>query len=250
VAVDWSGREEDHPPKALRDIFREIRAFNDTHPDRALAICTHVGESFGDKSLESAIRWVEEVAEMGAHRLGHAIALGVDPAMYGPHTRTEPVAERRDQIAHDLTHADDLRAAGVTVDHEALLAERAQLAPLPDDATVTVVYDDDRLAEVRRRQDVALARVRATGAVVEVCPTSNRRIAGITEPAHHPVHRFLAAGLPVVVASDDPGLFATTLADEIDWVCHHTGGGDDLRRTLDETAWRSRAEILSGRVPA
>ncbi len=248
VAVDWSGIEEGHPPKGLSDIFTEIRAFNDAHPERALAILAHVGESFTDKSLESAIRWVQEVAELGAHRLGHAIALGVDPAMYGPHTRTEPVAERRDQIAYDLTHFDGLLAAGVRVDHRALLAEQARLAPLADDAAVTVNYDEARLAEVRQRQDFAMKRVRATGAVIEVCPTSNRRIAGITEPAHHPVHRFLGAGLPVVVSSDDPGIFDITLADELDWVCHHTGGGEDLRHTLIEMAWQSRAERLSGRA--
>ncbi|GAA1982629.1 hypothetical protein [Amycolatopsis minnesotensis] len=39
------------------------------------------------------------------------------------------------------------------------------------------------------------------------------------------MHRFLSAGLPVVVSSDDPGIFGTTLAAELDWVCEQTGGG-------------------------
>lgn len=90
--------------------------------------------------------------------------------------------------------------------------------------------------------------VRSTGAVIEVCPTSNRRIGGIDDPAHHPVHRLVSTGLPVVVSSDDPGIFGTTLSDELDWVCEHTSGGVDLRRELLETAWNSRSEMLTGRV--
>lgn len=101
---------------------------------------------------------------------------------------------------------------------------------------------------MRRRQGYAIQRVRATGAVIEVCPTSNRRIGGITEPAHHPIHRFLAAGLPLVVATDDPGIFGITLADELDWVCQHTDQGAALRQQLIDTAWTSRSEVLSGRL--
>jgi adenosine/AMP deaminase-like protein len=245
TAVDFCFVEEGFPPKDKADFFAAVREFNDEHPDRALAILYHVGESFRDKSLESSVRWVHEAAELGANRLGHAIALGIDPAVFGPHTRTEPVGERRDQIAYDLAHADGLAAAGVKVDQAAL---RAELDRLPRKGTVPITYDDARLDEVRRRQDYAMSRIRYTAAVVEVCPTSNRRIGGITDPSHHPVHRFLAANLNVVVASDDPGIFGTTLHDELDWVCQQTGGGTELRRHLMSTAWHSRSEVLTGRA--
>ncbi|HEV7649899.1 MAG TPA: hypothetical protein VGP26_17265 [Actinophytocola sp.] len=244
TGVDFCHVEEGFPPKDKAEFFAAVRDFNAAHPHRALAILYHVGESFRDKSLESAVRWVQESAELGANRLGHAIALGIDPAVFGPHTRAEPVEERRDQIAYDLAHAAGLRAAGVAVDDAALRAEQARL---PRKGTVAVEYDAARLEEVRRRQVYAMSRVRAAGAVVEVCPTSNRRIGGITDPAHHPVHRFLAADLPVVVASDDPGIFGATLAGELDWVCAQTGGGAQLRRHLVATAWRSRSELLTGR---
>jgi adenosine deaminase len=92
-----------------------------------------------------------------------------------------------------------------------------------------------------------MARVRATGAIVEVCPTSNRLIGGISDPAHHPVHRFHAEGLPFVVSSDDPGIFGTTLSAELDWVCAQIGGGPELRSELLRRAWASRSEVLSGR---
>ena len=248
TGVDFCDVEEGYPPKDKADFFTEILTFNDANPDRALAILYHVGESFRDKSIESAIRWVQEAAELGAHRLGHAIALGVDPQHFGEHTRHESIGERRDQIDYDLKHMDGLRAAGVKVDETALRKERSELASRPDTESTQVTYDSSRLAEVRRRQDYAMSRVRATGAVIEVCPTSNRRIAGISDPSHHPIHRFLDVGLPTVVSSDDPGSLGTTLEQELDWVCQHTGGGDELGHHLIETAWRSRSEFLTGRV--
>ena len=135
------------------------------------------------------------------------------------------------------------------VDDDALHGEAQALARCGAGEAVDVVYDAVRLRELRGRQDVAIERVRAAGTVIEVCPTSNRRIGGITDPRHHPIHRFLAAGLPIVVSTDDPGTFDITLEDELDWVVHTTGRAD-VRDQLVETAWRSRAEVLSGRTTA
>lgn len=248
TGIDFSADEEPHPPKGKAEFFAAVREFNGAHPDRALAILYHVGESFRDKSLESAVRWVQQAAEFGAHRLGHAIALGVDPDVFGPHTRQETVAERLDQIAYDLDHCEGLRSAGVAVDRAALVAERAALDSRPADAVISIEYDRSRLDDVRRRQRYAMDRIAAIGSVIEVCPTSNRLIGGIEDPAHHPVHRFLDAGLRVIIGSDNPGILDTTLDAELDWVCRHTGGGAELRRELVETAWAGRSEILSGRA--
>jgi hypothetical protein len=247
TGVDFCFIEEGHPPADKAEFFAAVHDFNARHPERALAILYHVGESFRDKSLESSVRWVQQAAELGAHRLGHAIALGVDPACYGAHTRTESVRERRDQIAYDLLHAPELAAHGVIVDPVALVTEQRALEARADDDTVTHDYDDDRIDEVRRRQDYAMDRVTAAGAVVEVCPTSNRRIGDIADAAHHPVHRFLDRGVPVVVGSDDPGIFGTTLIDELDWVTAAAGLGEDGRRQLIANAWRYRSEVMVGR---
>ena len=91
-------------------------------------------------------------------------------------------------------------------------------------------------------------RVRASGAVIEVCPTSNRRIGGIVDEAHHPVHRFLERGLRIVVASDDPGILDTDLSSELDWVARVAGLDREQRDDLAAEGWHARSEALSGRT--
>jgi adenosine deaminase len=250
TGIDFCFLEEGFPPKDKAEFFRAVHEFNDRHPERALAILYHVGESFQDKSLESAIRWVQESAELGAHRLGHAIALGVDPAAFGAHERRETVAERRDQLRYDEKHAEGLRRHGVRIDLTTLSRERAGLVDRPGDSRLAIRYDEARLAEVRARQDYAMKCVRDTGAVIEVCPTSNRRIGDIEDAAHHPVHRFLANDLLFAVASDDPGIFDTTLEREIDWVAQQAQLETDQAEELGQRAWQYRSEVLTGRAPA
>ena len=185
TGIDFCNWEEGHPPKEKAALFGEVHEFNRRHRERAPTILYHVGESFQDKSLESAIRWVHEAAELGAHRLGHAIALGINPDAYGDHQRTESVSERLDQLRYDLKHAHGLQRSGIPVDEQAIVSEIAQMQALPGDTTLTISYDASRLEQIRRRQAFAAGRIREIGAVVEVCPTSNRRIAG-SQPGPSP----------------------------------------------------------------
>lgn len=249
TGVDFCNVEEGFPPKDKAEFFASLSDFNERHPERALAVLYHVGESFRDKSLESAVRWVQEAAELGADRLGHAIALGVDPECYGDHERSETVTERCDQIAYDQKHAADLRAQGVRIDEAALARELDTLRARRDDELVSIHYDAERRAEVRARQDYAMGRVRAVGAVVEVCPSSNVRIGDIGDPDHHPVHRLLEHGVRVVVSTDDPGIFDVTLDDELDWVVEAAGLSRADREDLVAESWRARSEVLTGRLP-
>lgn len=247
TAIDFCNVEEGYPPKDMVEFIDAVKTFNQQNPTQALAILYHVGESFNDKSIESAIRWVQEAAEMGAHRLGHAIALGVDPALYGEHARKELISERKDQIAYDLKYQAGLRECGVDINEDALNVELQKLAEQPDDSLIELQYDESAFDEIRRRQGYAIECVRTTGAVIEVCPTSNLRIGGITNPAHHPIHRFIAEDLPIVISTDDPGIFGITLEHELDWVAQNVKGGLEIRETLLGNAYKSRSELLSGR---
>lgn len=58
--------------------------------------------------------------------------------------------------------------------------------------------------------------------MIESCPTSNLRIGGVPDPTAHPIHRFLASGVNLAICADDPGIFDTSLAQEVDWVLTQT----------------------------
>ena len=226
VGLDFCFFEEGHPPRLTRSFFEQLRRDNDDDPDQALTVVYHVGEVFFDKSLESAVRWCHEAALLGSARLGHATALGLDPAVavgrQADAHQAEPAAERLDQIAYDLEQAEGLSAAGVKIDRPALERERQELRTMTTDQVVGREYTPERLEEVRRRQEYVLEQLVTLGTVIESCPTSNLLIGAVPDPASHPVHRFLASGLNLVIAADDPGTFDSPLATEVEWVVRHS----------------------------
>ncbi|NKB69223.1 MAG: hypothetical protein GKR89_19310 [Candidatus Latescibacteria bacterium] len=239
VGVDFSDIEEGRPPKILRPFFARLQHENKQRPERALEVVYHVGESYFDKSLESAVRWCHQAAELGARRLGHAIALGLDGAIAigrrpDAHA-TEPASERLDQIAYDLEYSAQLASYGVEVDPKALAEERAALQKIDPDEPIHRPYNERRLREIIGRQQYVLDRLAQRGTIIECCPTSNLRIGGVPDEAHHPVHRFLDSQVNLVICADDPGIFGTTLADEVDWVLAHSKWrAEDLDKRLGD----------------
>lgn len=70
-----------------------------------------------------------------------------------------------------------------------------------------------------------LAHLAGEGIAVEVCPSSNIRTRAVRSLAEHPLPRLLDAGVPVTLATDDPGMFHTDLNSEY-LLCHeHFGLG-------------------------
>jgi aminodeoxyfutalosine deaminase len=59
-----------------------------------------------------------------------------------------------------------------------------------------------------------LAHLASTGVTLEVCPTSNVRTGAVATLAEHPLAALLEAGVPVTLATDDPGLFGIDLDHE------------------------------------
>ena len=157
------------------------------------------------------------------------------------------MSERQDQLRYDLRHAFGLRKVGVSVSETDIGAELAELGRTDPSATVTIHYDEDRLQEIVGRQNYAIDCIRGLGTVVEVCPTSNRRIGGIASSRHHPIHRFLDRKLEFVIGSDDPGIFDTSTREEIEWVVQAADLAPEAFDYLAELSWRSRSEVLTGR---
>jgi adenosine deaminase len=65
-----------------------------------------------------------------------------------------------------------------------------------------------------------MKRLKATGTIVESCPTSNVAI-GNTSWKTHPIRTFLDAGIPVSVCTDDPGVFKTKISKEYERLYKH-----------------------------
>lgn len=225
VGVDFSGRET--APKHLKPFFSRLRADNTANPEQALDAVAHIGEVFYDKSLESAIRWCHETAELGAKRLGHCIALGIDPKVAierSPDAHTqESVEERIDQLHYDLAYKQELQQLGLEIDERSVLKEINELRHQEPNEIVVNQYDDKRLREICLRQDFVLARLKELGTVIEVCPTSNIKIGGIPGMEHHPLRKFYASRVNMVICSDDPGVFDSSLSSEVATVAESIG---------------------------
>lgn len=226
MGVDFAGIEEGFPPGNLRPFMQSLQTFNHAHPQLALDLVYHVGETYFDKSVESAIRWCHEAALLGAKRLGHCIALGLDPAVAiarqpGAHEQ-ELVSERLDQITYDLAHQSQLHNYQITINEKALKQERSELQKLPLDALVERPYSPQRLQDIRQRQQFVLDQLTKLGTVIESCPTSNLRIGAVPDAAHHPIHTFLASNVNLIISTDDPGIFDIDLRHEIEWVLAHS----------------------------
>jgi len=74
----------------------------------------------------------------------------------------------------------------------------------------------DRIGHgIRSLEDPALIEhLRVHGIALEVCPTSNVVLGAVPNLAAHPIVQLLEVGVPIVLGSDDPGLFGTDLVQE------------------------------------
>ncbi|WP_083751950.1 adenosine deaminase [Saccharothrix sp. ALI-22-I] len=68
-----------------------------------------------------------------------------------------------------------------------------------------------------------LRRLAAEGITLEICPTSNIRTGAVQNLKDHPLPRLLDAGVPITLATDDPGMFHTDLDREY-LLCHEVFG--------------------------
>jgi hypothetical protein len=214
-----------------------------------------VGESFTDKSLPSAIRWVHEAACLGAHRLGHCIALGVDPGVYVDETRphqlrlSESKGEQLDHLQWLTLNGDALRAYGYSIDQGSLQKKTAALAALNTmQLTETIEVPEafmsfkERVESIRSLQLAVLQMVADTGAAIEVCPTSNHRIGQIPSWRQHSLAGFCRYNdsyphkrVALVIGADDPGLFNQTLRQE--WSLIQTKFPQILKSLPDLARW-------------
>ncbi|MEO7143075.1 MAG: adenosine deaminase [Bryobacteraceae bacterium] len=92
---------------------------------------------------------------------------------------------------------------------------------------------------IRAIEDPALmAHLREKDIPLEICITSNVRTGAVASLAAHPVRRLFDAGVPLVLSTDDPALFETTLAGEYEIAAREFGFTENELAALARNSFR------------
>jgi adenosine deaminase len=83
-----------------------------------------------------------------------------------------------------------------------------------------------------------MEELRRRGVALEICLTSNIRTGAVRRLEEHPVRRLFDAGVPLVLNTDDPALFETTLVREYELAREVFGFTDEELRQLAENSFR------------
>jgi aminodeoxyfutalosine deaminase len=189
-------------------------------PDE-LAEALTVGRALADEQHGVELAWVFDIAgslgyDAGVataewalrHRPAGTVGFGLGGNEVGvPRERyRDPFDMARDGGLHLVPHA------GETTGPETIWSALTNLHAERIGHGTSAVQDENLLAHLA-----------GEGIPVEVCPTSNIRTRAVTTLAEHPLPRLLDAGVPVTLATDDPGMFHTDLNREYLLTHEHFG---------------------------
>lgn len=170
------------------------------------------GRRRGERDFGVSLYWIlDAVRQFGAEYarrvVDEAIRLKGDNVIgigIGGDERRGPPEQFRDIYAHAAGHGLRLTVhAGETLGPESIWTALRELKP-------------DRIGHgLRSIEDPELVRHLAERRIpVEVCITSNIVTGCCTAITEHPVRKLFDSGVPIVLNTDDPEMFQTTLMDE------------------------------------
>lgn len=233
TGIDFCGNEKGHPPSVKNKFFSHVQR-DRTSGVHHLDVLYHVGEMWEDIALHSAARWCLEAAELGIRRLGHALALGMNPEALKGRTIMESKAEAEAHLLWLRKCHGELSEYGYTTKNYEWLAQKIDGASTAN--AVSWTYDQELIEHTRHFQTAALKVIKQKNPVIECCPTSNIRIGSLGRASFHPLKRFLEENLRVTISTDDPGIFDVTLKTEEDFVAREFGVSQEQLKKADDLA--------------
>jgi adenosine deaminase len=175
-------------------IAQALRAGLDAVPSVDVRLIAELGRNLGP---EGALRTLDQVAELRALKIAGIGLGGFEPQF--PNELFAPVYERARRLGFRTTaHAGE--SAGAVSIWGAIRALRVDRI-----GHATRAIEDPELVSHLAKERIPL----------ELCPLSNVRTGVVPALASHPLRRFVDAGIPVSVNTDDPLFFGNSLADEL-----------------------------------
>ena len=233
TGIDFCASEHGHPPKLKRELIRRFYDENAKN-SRPWHVLYHVGEMWDQISLASAARWVVESCQYGVKRVGHGMALGVEPAVLLGQSTIEPIGEFRDHLAWLETNKNLLNDFGYTTKDREWWKLQGEAATQND--LVTWSWSAEHCEHLRHFQNALLRMTQIYQPLLEVCVTSNMRIGSLRTFADHPLKRFLAHDLQVCASTDDPGIFEIDLMSEENILASEYGCDESRLRSFEQNA--------------
>jgi adenosine deaminase len=204
----------------LQPLTEAIRLGLSRVPEVDVFLIADLVRDFGPERAARTLRKAAEVRDQGVIGIG----IGGSEQDYPAEPFAAVYEEARGLGFHTTAHAGEAAGArSVRAAVEVLRAERIGHG--------TRAFEDPALLDLLAERGIPL----------EMCPISNLRTGAVARIEDHPIRRYFEKGIRVTVNTDDPAMFNTSLAEELEALESRLGfSKPELRGIIDagfECSW-------------